>query len=215
MVGGCSTRATPTSSPKVTSLDELDIVIQSGVVGPAAEQLICQSRRSEQALRESEVRLRNIADSVPHLIWELTADAELRYANRAWREYFGRDTLEPWQWREVVHPDDLEIGDAPSERWTIRMAQPSPTGVRLRRHDGEYRWFSSRVVPIRDDDGALRYIIGSSTDIHALKTVQVELDESQRRLVSALRAAGMGTWRWDVGAESPERRRVVGRAARP
>jgi two-component system, cell cycle sensor histidine kinase and response regulator CckA len=179
-------------------------------------QIITEHRDTEQALRDSEAHLRHIADAVPHPIWELSPSGALSYANRATHEYFGVASLADVHWRDCVHPDDLAnaavlFGPA----LAAETGGPLPP-LRMRRHDGAYRWFAHHATAVRDEAGQLRYVVGSSTDIHELKHTRDALDESQRRLVTALAAARMGTWRWDIDANSvtvdPSLAQLLGRA---
>ena len=163
-------------------------------------EVITEQHETEAALRESESRLRHLADAVPDLIWELLPDGTMTYANHALREYFGVDSLGLADWAGIIHPDDFSTAaEILARAFAVGGSGPLPT-MRLRRHDGVYRWFANHGTVVYGDAGERRYVVGTSTDIHELTQTRDALTESKRRLITALRAAGMGSWRWDVDA---------------
>ncbi|HLT02401.1 MAG TPA: PAS domain S-box protein [Geminicoccaceae bacterium] len=142
---------------------------------------IGERKRAEAALRASEERFRNLANAVPDIVWTADPDGNITFANDRWFEYSGvtpqRDARE---WPELVlHPDDRERCLA---EWTRarREGVPYEIEARRRRHDGEYRWFLIRAVPVRDAEGRITAWYGSSTDIHDRKQ-----DEERQRILSA------------------------------
>ncbi len=124
---------------------------------------------------------RHALDALPHLVWVAAPDGALEYLNRRCVDYTGVpiDDLLGWDWGWVTHPSDLPNTLAV---WTagLRAGTPVELEFRLRRRDGEYRWFLSRAEPVRDDDGRVIRWFGSCTDI----------DES-KRLADQLRAVRM------------------------
>jgi PAS domain S-box-containing protein len=133
-------------------------------------------KRTEQALRESESRWRQLAEAMPQLVWIDNAEGYCEFFSKQWFEYTGlnEDELLGHGWQERVHPDDI---DRIWSEWN-RAAQSGTvydTEYRIRRHDGTYRWFKTRGVPIRDESGRILKWYGSSTDIHDLYQAQEEL----------------------------------------
>jgi PAS domain S-box-containing protein len=110
--------------------------------------------RAQEALRESERRSRSAIDGIAGLVAIMDPDGELETANRQVFEYFGRslEELKNWGTSDAVHPEDLPHV---VERFKRAMSFGNPFHIdqRLRRFDGEYRWFDTRGVPIRDDSG--------------------------------------------------------------
>ena len=133
-------------------------------------------RQAEHALRESEARFRQLAEALPEIVYTNDAEGITDYLNPRWFEYTGQppgtDPLVAIE--EVIHPDDAE---PLQERWAAALAagETLEAELRLRRHDGEYRWFLTRVVPVRDADGGVARWFGTSTDIHAQKATEAEL----------------------------------------
>jgi PAS domain S-box-containing protein len=133
-------------------------------------------RESEKALRQSEERFRKIADSSPIMIWMTDAHGKALFLNRTYRECFAvsAEDAVSFNWADIIHPDDRErYIDA--FKAALQKQETFHQRVRLRRHDGQWRWFESRGNPILDDAGNMTAFIGSSPDI-------TEIYESQQRL---------------------------------
>src|SRR5207302_3595660 len=104
------------------------------------------------------------------------------FVNQRWLEYTGlssEDALE--EATHTVHPEDLP---RVMEKWSVDMAagEPYVGEVRLRRADGEYRWFLVRTVPLRDEQGNIVKWYGTSTDIEDRKRAAKELEEASVQL---------------------------------
>jgi PAS domain S-box-containing protein len=139
---------------------------------------VTEEKRAEQALRESEARFRQLAEALPQIVYTLPADGsgDTEYLNPQWYAYTGfpPGTSYARATAAVVHPDDLPRVRA---AWggAAEAGQPMEVELRLRRHDGAYRWFLTRVVPIHGPDGQISRWFGTSTDIHAQKEAEAEL----------------------------------------
>ena len=113
--------------------------------------------RAQEALRESERSARSAIDGIAGLVSVLAPNGELETANRQLLEYFGRslEWMKNWGTNDAVHPEDL-----PRVRELFKKAMtsgiPFQHELRMRRFDGEYRWFDNRGVPIRETPGASR-----------------------------------------------------------
>ncbi len=141
-------------------------------------------KRSENAWRQSEAMLRQIADAMPQIVWSAKPDGNLDYYNQRWYEYTGFDfeQSKDWGWRPVMHPDDVSNVE---ERW--RQAYTGggsfEVEVRLRRvSDGIYRWHLARAVPIRDGAGCIERWMGTSTDIDDFKRADAEIQSLNETL---------------------------------
>src|SRR4029077_686682 len=88
------------------------------------------------------------------------------FFNQHYLDYVGlsAEQARGWGWTAAVHPDDLNDVAAASRR-IIASGQPGEAEARLRRHDGEFRWFLFRISPLRDEDGNILKWYGINTDI--------------------------------------------------
>jgi two-component system, sensor histidine kinase and response regulator len=162
---------------------------------------ITERKRTEEALRESEQRWRSLTEALPHLVWSATPDGACDYFSMQWTEFTGVPEIHllGWQWMEVLHPDDRE---PTRQLWTNAVAGYGPYDVeyRVRRTDGEYRWFKTRGVPIlgsdglghRRDDGNVFKWFGTCTDITDLRRTEEALRESEERFRGTFENAGAG-----------------------
>jgi PAS domain S-box-containing protein len=133
-------------------------------------ELRAEAERAREALRASEARYRFLAEAIPVQIWTATPDGALDYVSKRVGDYFGLSTerILGEGWQNVIHPDDLPMV---AERWMHSLASGDPYQVefRLRRHDGEYRWYLGRALAQRDESGVVVRWFGTNTDIHEQK----------------------------------------------
>jgi PAS domain S-box-containing protein len=112
--------------------------------------------RAQEALRESERSLRSAIDGIAGLVAVMAPNGELETVNRQVFEYFGQslEWLKNWGTNDAVHPEDLP---RVLELFKRGLASGSPFNYehRMRRFDGEYRWFENRGVPVRDESGRI------------------------------------------------------------
>jgi PAS domain S-box-containing protein len=124
----------------------------------------------------SQAQLRIMVDTIPTLAWCCFPDGTIEFLNRRWLEYTGlsQDQGSGFGWYLAVHAEDL--GELVKTFHAILASgQPGETEARLRRFDGEYRWFLFRAEPFRDEGGAIVRWYGTNTDIEELKRAQTEL----------------------------------------
>ncbi|HEX5081142.1 MAG TPA: PAS domain S-box protein, partial [Blastocatellia bacterium] len=139
---------------------------------------ITARKQAEDAIVESESRLRQLADAMPQIVYTCGPDGSVDYGNQRWVEYVGVPVEQSLgsKWMEAIHPDDRE-----STRLRLKKAgetgQPFETEYRLRRKDGQYRWYLARGTPIRNEQGRIVKWIGTSTDIHDRKQAEAEREE--------------------------------------
>lgn len=131
--------------------------------------------RSEKQLvmREGEYRLRMLANNIPSIVWTAAPDGTITWVSDNWYTYTG---LTPQQnargWPQILHPDDL---DRCVTQWHKALEQGLEYSIEVRnqRHDGQYRWFLTQAVPLRDQKGSITGWFGSTTDIHEHKLTQL------------------------------------------
>jgi PAS domain S-box-containing protein len=161
-----------------------------------------------EELKKAEERIRLIIDTLPTMVWSLRPDGAVDYVNQRWLDYTGltleQEIEDPTR---VVHPEDLP---RVIEKWLADMAagEPSEDEMRLRRADGEYRWFLVRTAPLRDGHGNVVEWYGVSIDIEDRKRAEealrsseweqrriaAQLERERVRLVEAQEVAKMGSW---------------------
>jgi PAS domain S-box-containing protein len=136
--------------------------------------------QTESALRESDARFRNLNETAPQIMWVSGVQGGLEYSNSRLFEYSGRSPVTAEEQTEIVHPDDRALR---RDQWDRARATGTPyeCEYRMRRHDGEYRWFLGRALPVRDETGQVVRWFGSTTDIHDIKVAQEAIRETDRR----------------------------------
>jgi len=137
----------------------------------------------EDSVRRAESEIRDVIDAIPAMVWIAAPDGKATFINRACTEYLGLSLEEilGFDWPRAVHPDDV---DRYLAAWRLSLAggQPLEQEVRYRRADGEYRWFLSRALPVRNKRGEIVEWYGIAADIEDRKRAQ----EAERRRESEL-----------------------------
>ena len=143
-------------------------------------------KRAEDLLRSSERRLRAIVDNIPASIAIHSASGELEFENRAAQAYHGRSDEEVRQSpASAVHPDDLPALVA-AQQHALMTGEPLTFELRVRRADGEYRWFQMRSRRAIDEgDGALRWYTAGA-DVHERKMAEEALQRSEASVWQAM-----------------------------
>lgn len=163
----------------------------------AAHQDITERKRAEEAIHESERRLRAVLDTMPQIVWTTRPDGHHDYFNQRWFEFTGRtsEQSEGAGWNPVLHPEDRQKA---WDAWSKALISGDPYEVeyRFRSRDGNYRWFIGRAVALRDADGKIERWFGTCTDVHELKLAEKRLNSNEERLRLALEAGKVGTWVW-------------------
>jgi PAS domain S-box-containing protein len=147
---------------------------------------ITDRKRAQEALRRSEQQFRTLADSIPQLAWIADGEGSINWYNQRWYDYTGTtlEQVEGWGWKTIHHPDHVErVVERIRRSWA--SGEPWEDTFPLRGKDGQYRWFLSRALPIRDDDGHIVRWFGTNTDI----TGQHEIEAELRRLNQESRRA--------------------------
>jgi PAS domain S-box-containing protein len=132
--------------------------------------------------QQAEDRIRLVINTVPGLLWSARPDGWVDFINQRWLDYTGM-TLEQalgWGWAPAYHPDEI---DQVQTEWRAAVAEGKPLEIetRLRRFDGEYRWFLERVSPLFDSAGHILGWYGSDIDIQDKKRAEEELRASERK----------------------------------
>src|SRR5215216_6381078 len=151
----------------------------------------------QSAATEDSPRL--LIDTTPALIHTALPDGALDFLNRGWLEYVGLPITDllGWRWTTAIHPEDVEEF---VDKWRAAIASGEPfvAESRVRRADGEYRWFLHRKLPLRDETGNIVKWYGSSIEIEDRKRAEEELRRSEAYLSEAQRLSHTGSFGWDV-----------------
>ena len=139
--------------------------------------------RAEEAARRSERELRVLLENIPAVAFAARPDGLGEFQSRAWFDYSGlrkEDTLGNG-WQTTVHPEDLE---SHVSKWAASVAsgQPFEDELRYRSATGEYRWFLTRAVPLRDESGEIQRWFGVMTDIEDRKRAEETARRSEKEL---------------------------------
>jgi two-component system, cell cycle sensor histidine kinase and response regulator CckA len=152
-----------------------------------AFQDVQRHKEVEEELRESDRRFRELAESMPLIVWSADPVGKVDYQTQAMHEFsgLGPDELAGDAWFEAVHPDDRS---ATARAWThsLETGDPYECEFRIRRHDGEWRWHLSRARPFRAEDGTILKWYGSSTDIHDQLELMNDAEALAKRLTTTL-----------------------------
>jgi PAS domain S-box-containing protein len=132
-----------------------------------------QRHQTEKALQDSEQRYRDLADSMPLLVWVDRPGEGTIYCNQRWFEYTGAsfEQLRGAGWKALVHPDDLAVMEERA-RQAVEQHQPFESEYRLRRADGIYRWQLVRARPMGEPQNQFEFWVGTNTDIDDQKRAE-------------------------------------------
>ncbi|TWU00636.1 Sensor histidine kinase TodS [Botrimarina colliarenosi] len=143
---------------------------------------ITEEKRSELALLESEDRFRTLADNMSQLAWMADPKGSLFWYNKRWYDYTGTtlEEMQGWGWRAVQHPDHVDrVVEKVQRHWDTGEVWEDT--FPLKSKDGEYRWFLSRALPIRNEAGQIVRWLGTNTDITEQRTAELALKEADER----------------------------------
>ncbi|MGN7888580.1 PAS domain-containing sensor histidine kinase [Dyadobacter sp. 22481] len=151
---------------------------------------ITDRKESELALKTIEDKFRTLADSLPQFVWTADANGNLNYFNRSMTNYSGHtgEEIERSGWLQLVHPDDQEESQL---LWNeaIKEGTDFMFEHRLKRFDGEYRWYQCRAIPQYNANGAIEMWVGTSLDIHDnrlfIDQLETKVQERTQQLIVA------------------------------
>ncbi|MCU1376933.1 MAG: hypothetical protein JWO68_4219, partial [Actinomycetia bacterium] len=167
-------------------------------------------------IKQSEASLRLIIDTIPALAWSIEPDGSVEFVNRRWSNYTGLsiEQARGAGWQAAIHPDDIGwMSD--QRRITMAAGKPFELEARMRRYDGQYRWFINRADPLLDEHGKIVKWYGTNADIDDRKRAEEALRRSESYLAEAQRLTHTGSWVYDISAgklvhSSEEHRRLFG-----
>ena len=135
---------------------------------------ITERKRAMEQIRASELRFRQLADSMPQIVWTADQDGLVEYLNQRWHQFTGLGLSERLteDIHSIIHPDSL-ADFVTSWETAVHAKEPYETEIRfLDGATGEYRWFLCRAIPVRDGGvNSVRWF-GTFTDIHEQKRIE-------------------------------------------
>jgi len=145
-------------------------------------------------VRRQERKLRDVIETMPTFAWTALPDGSVDFVNRHWQEYTGlsNERTAGAGWQDAAHPEDLKRN---VEKWRAALAsgEPFEDELRYRRaEDGQYRWFLSRAVPLRDARGKILKWYGTSADIQDRKRAEEEREKLRADLAHVNRVSILG-----------------------
>ena len=128
---------------------------------------------AERMAHEKDANLKALTEIMPNHLWTARPDGVVDWVNERAIEYFGLSNLGHGEdaWLDIVHPDDRATAEL-AYKTALRNSSPYETEFRAHRHDGAYRWFLARAVPVRGADNAIERWVGTNTDIHERKMAE-------------------------------------------
>src|ERR1700721_1447878 len=141
------------------------------------------SRMTSTGQSNGQARQAQDVDAIPTLAWAARPDGSAEFLNRRWLDYTGLSAEEAsdWGWAAALHTEDR---DRLLDFWRCLLASGEACEIeaRLRRHDGDYRWFLFRAEPLRDESGNIFKWYGANTDIEDRKRAEALLAAEKRTL---------------------------------
>ncbi|HEY2587307.1 MAG TPA: response regulator [Tepidisphaeraceae bacterium] len=151
---------------------------------------ITRRKRDEEAMLDSRERFRTLADNIPQLAWMADGKGAIFWFNQRWFEYTGA-TLEQGKgsgWTTAVQ-DEYVQGVTERFNQCIEAGVPWEDTFPIRGRDGTFRWFLTRAIPIRNENGKLTRWFGTNTDVTEQRHVEQALRESEEHLLKAKQEA--------------------------
>lgn len=147
-------------------------------------------------LQQAEAQYRELADSMPNIVWTTDPDGSTDYLNERWYEFsgFDRDTRGEESWLPILHPDDAQKS-IETMKEAIRSGRQFEMEYRFwdKRTSG-YRWFLGRAVPVRSTDGKIKKWVGTAVDIHDRVMAEEARRDSERRFQLMADSAPVLVW---------------------
>jgi PAS domain S-box-containing protein len=154
-------------------------------------------KQAEEALRASERTLNLIINTIPMLAWSTDPTGFVEFLNQRWLEFTGlsAEQASGFGWSVAIHSDDAK---GLIDYWQAALTSGTEVDVeaRMRRFDGQYRWFLFRASPLRDESGKIVKWYGTNVDIEDRKRAEEELRRSEAFLAEGQRLSRTGTFAW-------------------
>jgi len=164
-----------------------------GLVGLSQD--ITERKLTELALRQSDQKLRGLAQVCPDFFFTTRADGWTDWVSPKFYEHTGaiQGGGDGLTWADYLHPEDRE---KTAMKWmaAVKRGDPFEAEHRFRVRDGKYRWFRSRATPVRNAKGEIERWVGIGSDIHNQKQAEAALRESERKFKDLAEAIPHSVW---------------------
>ncbi len=174
---------------------------------------VTERLRAEEAIRQSEKELRDVIQTMPSIALTNRPDGSVEFVNQRWQDYTGMSLEESTgsAWQRVIHPQDLD-GYLEKKRAALATGKPYEGEFRIRcGATGDYLWFLSRVVPLRDERGNILRWYGTVTDIDDRKCAEERLQHENVALRDEIDKSSMFE---EIVGSSAALRAVLSRVAK-
>src|SRR5437879_1728206 len=167
--------------PRLPSPEHIQLIDMATQMARVAIEAKGKEEKIQALSQKKEDLLRLVIDTIPIMAWSTRPDGVVDFLNQRWLDYSGLS----WEQYLEAPTRPIQPEDIPRvlEKWRACMAagEPYEDEMRLRRADGEYRWFLVRTVPLRDEQGNIVKWYGTSTDIEDRKRAEGALRESEEK----------------------------------
>jgi len=153
---------------------------------------LTRQREAEAGLRDREQRFRLLAEGLPELVWITDPVGSLTYLNNRFLSYCGisEEAMPGFDWQTILHPEEIE---RVNRAWahSVRTGEPYLIELRMRCHDGSFRYFLARALPLLNAEGGVERWVGSCADIHDQKMAEEALRRSEKLAATGRLAASI------------------------
>jgi PAS domain S-box-containing protein len=183
-----STRRTSFDEDELRFLHTLSLLVS----------LAIERANARASLQASEQRFRQLAESLPQLVWTTTPEGKCDFIGPQWEAFTGLPAQVALDggWSLAFHPDD-QPGVFARWREMLRAGTSATDSFRMRHRDGQYRWVISHAVPQRDAGGTIVKWVGSTTDVHEIREAQDAIAHREERLRLVLEQLPVVVWNTD------------------
>jgi formate hydrogenlyase transcriptional activator len=171
-------------SPSASDLQLIEGAAHIALIATEAERSRTLLKKAFDELEKSKAQLERIVNTIPTVAWRAESDGSINYFNQRWHDYTGLSPEEShgWGWTVIIHPEDKQRA---LDTWLLQVLPSRKAAeivARLRRFDGEYRWFIVRVEPFFDESGHVIHWYGTDNDIDDLERAQAQLRQDEQEL---------------------------------
>ncbi|GAC1302007.1 MAG: hypothetical protein NVSMB24_05850 [Mucilaginibacter sp.] len=129
-------------------------------------------------LADSEIRFRNMMETIPQIAWTNTTTGSVTFYNKRWYDYTGLECrkVDLPGWQSIIPSDDLRMALGELSE-ILKTSDGGGFQTRLMRADGECRWHLIRLMSIKNEENEVQLWVGTATDIHELRLLQQQKDD--------------------------------------